>query len=214
LSIDEQGHTRLYKCDGDGKTLNLTFDENVNREGRTLREFNLVRAEPGLCQQSCIEENQCTAWVYRAPAGRTDRQPHCWLRNGIAAVERGKIENLTVSGSVRPDGQPASGNSQAAAVSTSSTMSRLLGCFQDKEARDVAGYELRNPRMTVSMCTAACREKGFAFAAVEYGQECRCGNSYGRYGSSQSCTAKCPGNDAEICGGFFANSVYQVAPTP
>jgi hypothetical protein len=213
LSIDERGHTRLYKCDADGKTLNLTFDENVNREGRTIREFNLAGADPRLCQQSCIEENQCTAWVYRAPAGRTDRQPHCWLRNSIAAVERGKIENLTVSGSVRPDGQSSPANSQAAAA-PSSAMSRPLGCFQDKEPRDVAGHELRHPRMTVSMCVAACREKGFAFAALEYGQECRCGNSYGRYGSSQSCTSRCPGNNAETCGGYFANSVYQVAPAP
>jgi hypothetical protein len=212
LSIDEQGHTRLYKCDSDDKTLNLTFDENVNREGRTVREFNLARADARLCQQGCIEENQCTAWVYRAPAGRGDRQPHCWLRNGIEAVERGKTENLTVSGSVRPDGQPSSGSAQTPAASASSAEARLLGCFQDKEPRDVAGYELKNPRMTVAMCTAACREKGFSFAAVEYGQECRCGNSYGRYGSSESCTQKCPGNDAEVCGGFFANSVYQVAP--
>ena len=33
LSIDEQGHTRLYKCDSEGKS-NLTFDENDNRVGR------------------------------------------------------------------------------------------------------------------------------------------------------------------------------------
>jgi PAN domain len=102
LSIDEQGHTRLYKCESDGKTLNLTFDENVNREGSTIREFNLPRADAKLCQQSCIDEKQCTAWVYRAPAGRTDHQPHCWLRNAIAVIEQGKIENLTISGSVRP----------------------------------------------------------------------------------------------------------------
>lgn len=40
---------------------------------------------------------------------------------------------------------------------------------------------------------------------------CACGNSYGRHGKSTSCTAKCPGNTYETCGGPFTNSIYETS---
>jgi hypothetical protein len=103
LSIEDHPHNRLYKCSSEGRSLNLTFDENVNREGRTIREFNLPQADAKLCEKACIDDTQCTAWVYRKAEGRTDRQPHCWLRNSIALIQRGGKDNLTISGSVRPE---------------------------------------------------------------------------------------------------------------
>jgi uncharacterized caspase-like protein len=78
-------------------TLARTYEPNVNREGVTLSDFNLSGNDARLCQNFCIKNSQCTAWVYRAPEGRTDHNPHCWLRNNVAKM-RG--DNLTISGDV------------------------------------------------------------------------------------------------------------------
>jgi hypothetical protein len=78
-------------------TLARTYEPNVNREGVTLSDFNLSSNDARLCQSFCIKNSQCTAWVYRAPEGRTDNRPHCWLRNNVAKM-RG--DNLTISGDV------------------------------------------------------------------------------------------------------------------
>jgi len=78
-------------------TLPRTYEPNVNREGVTLSDFNLSSNDARLCQNFCIKNSQCTAWVYRAPEGRTDNHPHCWLRNNVAKM-RG--DNLTISGDV------------------------------------------------------------------------------------------------------------------
>lgn len=40
---------------------------------------------------------------------------------------------------------------------------------------------------------------------------CFCGNSYGKYNCGySSCNISCSGNSLEICGGFMANSIYEV----
>jgi hypothetical protein len=63
-----------------------------------VRDFNLSSPDARLCQSLCIEEPQCTAWVYRSAQGRTDGQPHCWLRNNVVKM---KGDNLTISGDVQ-----------------------------------------------------------------------------------------------------------------
>jgi uncharacterized caspase-like protein len=74
-----------------------SYEPNVNREGVTVSDFNLSGADARLCQTFCIKNSQCTAWVYRAPEGRSDKNPHCWLRNNVTKM-RG--DNLTISGDV------------------------------------------------------------------------------------------------------------------
>jgi len=87
---------------------------------------------------------------------------------------------------------------------------RYIGCFKETWTRDLAGYTTNTPAMTTQMCVNLCRERGFAYAATQYGQHCFCGNSYGKYGPATNCDMKCAGNPAEICGGSFANSVYSI----
>jgi uncharacterized caspase-like protein len=74
-----------------------TFEPNVNREGITVSDFILPGNDARLCQNFCIKNPQCTAWVYRAPEGRTDHNPHCWLRNNTA---KSRADSLTISGEV------------------------------------------------------------------------------------------------------------------
>jgi hypothetical protein len=37
-----------------------------------------------------------------------------------------------------------------------------------------------------------------------------CGNSFGRSGKANNCDMRCAGNPDEICGGDWANSVYEI----
>jgi hypothetical protein len=74
-----------------------TYEPAVNREGITIRELNLNIPDARICQSLCRSEAQCTAWVYRSPQGRSDGQPHCWLRNNAVRMQG---DNLTVSGEV------------------------------------------------------------------------------------------------------------------
>jgi len=75
-----------------------SFEPAINREGITITGFNLNSPDGRICQSSCINQPQCAAWVYRSPQGRTDGQPHCWLRNNVMRLQG---DNLTISGDVQ-----------------------------------------------------------------------------------------------------------------
>ena len=92
-----------------------------------------------------------------------------------------------------------------------------LGCFKDKgdpygtRGRDLsaAGY-LNDNSMSIERCLSICGQKGYRYAGVQYGNQCFCDNRYGKYGRTDNCNMKCSGNNKEICGGFWANSIYKV----
>lgn len=83
-----------------------------------------------------------------------------------------------------------------------------IGCFKDTSAFDLDGFLERSQSNTPERCTETCRAKGFAYAAVQYGESCLCGNSYGKYGAADNCNYPCTGDSSKICGGYSANSVY------
>jgi hypothetical protein len=84
-----------------------------------------------------------------------------------------------------------------------------IGCFKDTlSALDLDGFLERSRSNTPERCIEICRAKGFAYAAVQYGESCLCGNSYGKYGAANNCDYKCTGDSSKICGGYNANSVY------
>lgn len=75
-----------------------TFEENFDNPGSEYREFDLPKADAKLCQSACLGEARCRAWAYRKPEGRSNNQPHCWLKEHVASVK--KADNLMVSGMV------------------------------------------------------------------------------------------------------------------
>jgi WSC domain len=97
-----------------------------------------------------------------------------------------------------------------------SAMHQYLGCFRDQgtrvgiEGRDLNGAFNNDARMTTQMCVDQCRAKGYAYAGTQRSTYCFCGNSYGRSGPSENCTARCAGRSEEVCGGVWANSVYSI----
>jgi regulator of protease activity HflC (stomatin/prohibitin superfamily) len=90
---------------------------------------------------------------------------------------------------------------------------KYLGCYLDKQDRDLAGAQGSGPNNEA--CEAFCGARGFLFAGTQWGSQCFCGNSYGRYGRlpESTCNMGCSGNPSEKCGGWWANSVYQVGRT-
>jgi hypothetical protein len=81
------------------------------------------------------------------------------------------------------------------------------GCFADTATRDLP-YLAINGSVSVESCRTACAGHGYAYAGLQYGSQCFCGSSYGRYGRATDCTMSCNANSSETCGGFWANSVY------
>ncbi len=96
-----------------------------------------------------------------------------------------------------------------ACSSNTVTQAGFIGCYKDTNSPyDLDGYLEHGENNTPERCMATCREKGFKYAGVQYGQSCLCGNSYGKYGKADNCDFRCTGDSTKICGGFYANSVY------
>jgi len=93
---------------------------------------------------------------------------------------------------------------------------KYLGCYRDKgvvesaKDRDIDGHYNRSNHMTIKTCTTLCSKKGFKYAGVQNANGCFCGNLFGRNGIAGNCNMSCTGNKNEICGGRWANSVYEL----
>ena len=90
---------------------------------------------------------------------------------------------------------------------------QYLGCFKDTDNRDLRDKSWEDNRMTPERCLQSCTHSGYTYAGVQYGNQCYCGNSYGRYGqlAEGSCNMRCGGDGALVCGGTWANTVYKTA---
>lgn len=93
---------------------------------------------------------------------------------------------------------------------TEPALGQYIGCFKDTSALDLDGFLVRWPtNNTPQHCMATCTVRGFRYAAVQYGESCLCGQTYGRYGPAEKCDSPCPGDVEQMCGGYSANSVYR-----
>ena len=90
----------------------------------------------------------------------------------------------------------------------------MIGCYQDDSTvRDLDGSSWNDPTVTPFVCQERCDNQGFAFAGVQDGDWCYCGNSYARYGAATDCSSACAGNFWYTCGGPYSNEVYAAAST-
>jgi hypothetical protein len=86
---------------------------------------------------------------------------------------------------------------------------QYMGCFKDSNNPfDLDGYLERSGQNTPQRCIQTCAARGFAYAGVQYGQSCVCGNRYGTQGQANNCNMACTGDSKLVCGGGNANSVY------
>lgn len=85
-----------------------------------------------------------------------------------------------------------------------------VGCYADRSPdRDLpVAVSVRN--ITPTTCRMACKDAGHAYAGLQYGYLCRCGDNYGKYQrlAEEQCSTACKGDKTQICGGFFRSSIY------
>lgn len=85
-----------------------------------------------------------------------------------------------------------------------------VGCYEDKSPDRDLPTILSVPSLTPDSCRSACQGAGHAYAGVQYGYLCRCGDSYGKYTkvSDEECNALCVGDRSQKCGGFWRSAVF------
>lgn len=102
------------------------------------------------------------------------------------------------------------------AVGATNAPAGYLGCFADgggrgdTKARDLDGFRTADSAMTPARCVDICTRRRFEFAGVQYGKQCFCGDRHGAFGPATNCNMLCAGDGGNVCGGFWANSVYRV----
>ncbi len=181
---------KLHGCGLGGK-----FEYETDRPGLDYKHFKIYSTDPELCKVACDRDPKCRAWTFKK---KSSSSGVCWLKYGVPAPVRNPA---CVSGVKK--------------VITHAFPAKYLGCFRDRgnpaglDGRDLNGYMFESKHgMTPALCISVCREKGFAYAGVQYSYQCFCGNSYGKYGRADNCDMRCSGNSHKICGGSWANSVY------
>jgi hypothetical protein len=80
------------------------------------------------------------------------------------------------------------------------------GCFNDKPDRDVRS-QLYQGRFNIQQCYTACSPH-FKYFSLQYGSQCFCGNSFGKYGASNACGMNCVGQPELVCGDAWMNNVF------
>ncbi len=96
----------------------------------------------------------------------------------------------------------------ACGIEAPTTGEASLGCYRDDRARDLDGSLTSSPTNTPAECIASCRDAGFAYAGVQAGSQCLCGDTYGTYGTAANCDRPCAGDATLTCGGAWANEVF------
>lgn len=88
------------------------------------------------------------------------------------------------------------------------------GCHSDAGTRALPTRLIAN-RATVASCVGAAKAAGLNYAGLQYGGECWGGNSVGWVQQpDMSCATPCDADAGEMCGGTWANSVYQAISSP
>ena len=85
-------------------------------------------------------------------------------------------------------------------------------CYQDCSPRLLPKLE-KNYKMTHEICKSICFKKNnYAFAGVEFGHECWCGNNEPpatKLRPLSECNISCPGDSAEKCGGGCRINIFK-----
>lgn len=82
-----------------------------------------------------------------------------------------------------------------------------MGCFKDQNNRDLTGIAgVDNPEA----CFKAARDRGFEFAAMQFGSQCFGGNKVGKWGDrpDKECNMECTKEKGMKCGAGWRNSVW------
>ncbi|KAF9492944.1 WSC-domain-containing protein [Pleurotus eryngii] len=106
----------------------------------------------------------------------------------------------------------AHGESPAPAVPQSVSMHwEYVGCYTDNVSSRTLSHIFQIPGgATIEFCLATRSMHGFAYAGLEFGDECFCGNTLGSStkAADSQCTMACKGNIKQFCGGPDRLTLY------
>ena len=126
----------------------------------------------------------------------------CGGPNGLTLYQN---LNWTTSAPPPPPPQPA-----GPTIVPSVGSYQYVDCHTEVPGRALTGKAIASNDMTVQNCAGNCT--AFAYFAIEYSQECYCGNSLvtGSVTATDGrCSMTCAGNSSTICGGPNGLSLYQ-----
>ena len=105
---------------------------------------------------------------------------------------------------------PTTAAPTTAALST--TTFKNGDCYQDCSPRLLPKLK-KNYKMTQEICKSICfKENNYAFAGVEFGHECWCGNNEPpatKLRPLSECNTICPGDSSEKCGGGCRINIFK-----
>ncbi|RIA97319.1 WSC domain-containing protein [Glomus cerebriforme] len=150
---------------------------------------------------------------------------NCNLRCRILTADKGMVPYpcggngfYTVYNAFRPDYNPPSNITLEEKLNIMNNIDNVphyKGCFEDNKVcrQRNLGDDCHTPIDTIDGCIDYCREGNFTYAGLESRSQCFCGNSYvsvGHLKSPVDCSASCPGNSSQLCGGEWLLSIYEV----
>jgi len=141
------------------------------------------------CLQLCERTPECTHFTFNS------QNNNCLMKEG----------SVSRSSAIRTEGAECG-------LVANNFENKYLGCYEDSNPRDLYSvYYHGHPSNTLEDCFQFCSCHDYRYAGLQYGSECWCSDTYGKYGTSNSCITPCTGNAEQICGGPSANSVYDVS---
>ncbi|WVQ70514.1 hypothetical protein IAR50_000033 [Cryptococcus sp. DSM 104548] len=149
-----------------------------------------------------------------AAASSTSKASSSVATTSAAASSTSKASSTSAAAS---SSVATSSTSSAAAASTSGITvisgTTYLGCYPDSGTQHTLnGTKLINNTMTAKVCVSYCSGLGYAYAGVEYFNECYCG-SYAPTSTVDSTNAKCldacKGDSSQMCGGGARMAIYK-----
>ncbi|CBN78573.1 conserved unknown protein [Ectocarpus siliculosus] len=175
-----------------------------DREARIMDD--LVLSDSSMTTELC--ELTCLGSTYFA----TQYGRECWCgSDGADYALHGESTECTYPCS--GDADQLCGGFDAANVylfTGETSTSSLVGCYQDESDARIMEFALTDTSsMTMEMCEAEC--SGNTYFGMQYGTECFCGGESTdllQHGESTACDYECPGDSEQVCGGFYAMSVY------
>ncbi|KAJ6511476.1 WSC domain-containing protein, partial [Mycena vitilis] len=122
--------------------------------------------------------------------------------------------------------EPASGSNNLVLPPYWSKVSKCV--IEASSGRTLSGTSWIDSGMTVERCVNFCDNNGFAYAGLEYANECYCDNRISlangggvNANSDSECSMPCAGNSAEVCGAGYritlftkGNATVAVTPLP
>lgn len=100
-------------------------------------------------------------------------------------------------------------------IFVAATEFQYVGCYTDHlDNRLFTEVTYMDGTLSSTNCVSYCKRNQYVYAGLEWGRDCRCGNSlkdrktYPKL-SEGRCSMSCPGNPTEKCGEFSVMSVYK-----